>query len=145
MFRILATLSALIGGVALLLADSADPDCAESAFDRTFTLSATIGTPDDQLAITETIRVTPGPDPSLLQATFEHVAGDVSVSDATLSGTCAEDNDPVVYTSLGLDFSAEKPTGGELGCSCTFDLETLEAACTPSTPSIPCSATLSSP
>jgi hypothetical protein len=97
------SLGALIGALALLLADSADPPCSVVPFAETYRV-----TTDCDLAGTEvvTISLASGEDATLWPAEVAHVEGDSLVTGAELLGQCDDDGDPAEYHSLTLRLAA---------------------------------------
>lgn len=123
--RSLASIAALVGGLALLLADDAGPQCQIVAFDRTFTIGSSCG------PVSETVRITVAGGPEIGTVTIagvEHVAADMFVASAELSGTCGDDG-PIEYESLSINLTLPGPSGEPLNYLCTVNLETLVADC----------------
>jgi hypothetical protein len=127
--RALVSFAALVGGLALLLADDAGPQCELVAFERTFTITSSCA------PLAETVRFSsPGDElGTATPAAFEHISGDSLVMDASVSGTCKEDKAPIDYRTLQLSLPLTQSAGGsaqEPGLYyCSIKLDTLEVYC----------------
>ncbi len=123
--RAIASAAALVGGLALLLADDAGPQCNLASFDRTFKLASSCG------PVTETIRVTVAADAGVGNSTvadFEHLDGTEQVSSAGVSGTC-KDGETIAYTSLTVGLLLAEPGQSATDHTCSIALDTLTANC----------------
>ena len=138
LIRSLAAISALVGGVALLLADSAGPTCKHAPFDRTFTMVSSCG------SLAETVRIHVEKTTETGDTTFEelvglveHVEGDVIVQSAQVSGTCVEEDDPIQFHTVRVNVAFP-----ETNATCDIDLQTLETTCTAAGDPSPCDLTI---
>jgi hypothetical protein len=127
--RALAHLAALLGVIALLLADSAEPSCRVVAFRREYALSTDCGGDASETLL---VTLAAGEDGNDWPANVEHISGDTLVVGAGLWGTCDEDGDRARYTQVTLQMIVEPdpavggatrrffceldPEGGTVGC-----------------------------
>jgi len=96
------SLGALMGALALLLADSADPPCSVVPFEETYQVTSDCDPAKSEVV---TISLASGDDATQWPATLEHIDGDSLVTGADLFALCDDDGDPARYHSLTLSLS----------------------------------------
>ncbi len=118
--RLAGSLAALVTALALLLADSAGPNCEVVPFDQTFRVTSSCPEFGEE---TIRVRLDAGPDDDLWPAELSHVDGDVTVVEVSLQGTCSDDGDQVSYNQLWLSLAErDAPAGqGTLDCFAPLD------------------------
>ena len=110
--RSFLSLGALVGALALLLADSADPPCSVVPFEQTYQVTTDCEPAGSEVV---TISLASGDDATQWPATLVHIEGDSLVTSADLLAQCDDDGDPASYHSLTLSLVN--------GHSCTVALD----------------------
>lgn len=118
--------AALVGAVALLLADSAEPYCVAASFDTTYSVETDCATGGS-----EVVRIRNAPPVNSFNASVEHLEGDTLSIRAKLLGTCEESGDTLQVESMLFQFAGHT-TGSDAKASyinCRFALGGGEAEC----------------
>ena len=113
--RRVVAFAALVGALALLLADSADPACEVVPFEQTYSVTT------DCVPGTEVVRISVGAGPSAQSpwpTAVAHVEGDLLVIAAELVGDCEDEGDAADYSALTLQLGGA--TGADGGATVPY-------------------------
>jgi hypothetical protein len=104
---------AVVGLLSLLLADSAEPTCESTLFERTFDVTTTCkGDHSGRIRVKRELSMyvgngsTDSGSSSFLREDVQRLSGDIDVQGGYALGSCSEEDEPIVFTGITLTVAA---------------------------------------